>query len=194
METLLFATGNKGKISELLALFSQEQVTIKTLNDLQTSIPEPEETGTSFEENALLKAKYYSKHSGFPCLADDSGLEVDALDKRPGVYSARYIDGSDADRSQKILEELTGVANRRARFVCVLAYVPLEGEPMTFRGSCEGSIGFAIQGNQGFGYDPIFIPDGYTQSFGELGSEIKNTLSHRHKAMEAFSNWYRKQL
>ncbi|MBP9700732.1 RdgB/HAM1 family non-canonical purine NTP pyrophosphatase, partial [Candidatus Woesebacteria bacterium] len=141
-----------------------------------------------------LKAQYYSKHSGLPCLADDLGLEVDALEKRPGIYSARYIEGSDADRSNKILQELEGVMDRQARFVCALAYVPLHGEPSTFRGSCEGSIGFEITGSQGFGYDPIFIPTGYTQSFGELGSDIKNTLSHRHKAMEAFSSWYRKQL
>ncbi len=194
METLLFATGNPGKINELLALFDHDQVNIKTLKDLETTIPEPEETGATFEENAILKAQYYSKHSGLPTLADDSGLEVDALEKRPGVYSARYIDGTDADRSNKILHELEGVRERQACFVCVLAYVPLQGEPQTFRGSCEGRIGFAIQGGQGFGYDPIFIPTGYTQSFGELGSDIKNTLSHRHQAMEAFSSWYRKQL
>lgn len=194
METLLFATSNPGKINELLALFSHDQVEIKTLRDLETTIPEPEETGTTFEENAILKARYYAKQSGLPTLADDSGLEVDALEKRPGVYSARYIEGSDADRSNKILQELDGVTSRQARFVCVLAFVPTSGEPSTFRGSCEGSIGFSIQGTQGFGYDPIFIPDGYTQSFGELGSEVKNTLSHRHKAMEAFSTWYRKQL
>lgn len=193
MKKVLLASKNKGKVKELQAILADLSLEILSLDEIDSSIIEPEETGTTFEDNALLKARYYSKKTGLPCLADDSGLEVDALNLRPGVYSARYVEGSDEDRYKKVLEEMQGKNNRTGRFVSVVVFVdPSLTIEKSFRGTVEGTIADKALGTQGFGYDPIFIPNGYTETMGELGPEIKNTISHRANALKLFKRWMEK--
>ncbi len=187
---LLIATKNQGKVKELHEILRASPVELLSLNDLAKDIPEPEETGSTFLENAVLKATYYSKESGLPCIADDSGLAVDALDGRPGVYSARYVPGTDEDRCKKILQELAGATDRRARFVAVIAYADDQRQVVeSFEGDCPGEIATSSRGTNGFGYDPIFIPQGYTQTMAELASTVKNTISHRRIALDKFLQW-----
>ncbi len=184
---LLVATHNEGKTRELAELLSGIPLRLRSLKEFPW-VEEADETGSTFEENAVLKARHYGSLCGLWTLADDSGLEVEALGGVPGVYSARY--GGRAisypERMALLLEELnaTGDGERRARFVCVIALSdPRTGEVETFDGICEGRIAQAPRGTGGFGYDPLFIPEGYKQSFGELPSEIKQSLSHRSRAL-----------
>lgn len=184
---LLVATNNEGKVRELNALLAQLPLKLRSLTELP-SIAEAEETGDTFTQNAVLKALHYCSRSGLWTLADDSGLEVDALGGAPGVYSARYggREISYAQRMALLLDAMSasGDASRRARFVCVIALAdPLTGEVETFEGLCEGYIADAPRGGGGFGYDPLFIPEGFTQTFGELPSEVKRRLSHRARAL-----------
>ncbi|MDT4954296.1 MAG: XTP/dITP diphosphohydrolase [Acidobacteriota bacterium] len=186
---LLIATGNKGKIVELRSLLEPLSLRLRSLAEFQ-EIAEVAETGASFAENAILKARGYATQTQLWTLADDSGLEVAALDGAPGVYSARYGgEGlSDADRTQRLLEKLSqvGSANRHARFVCVIAIADPGGEVANVStGICEGRIAFTPRGTNGFGYDPVFVPEGYEQSFGELTTEIKEKISHRARALSA---------
>ncbi len=180
---LVFATKNRGKLAEARAILGHDVTGGEAL-------PEVDETGATFEENALLKARSAFAATGLPALADDSGLEVDALGGRPGVASARYggpgLD--DAGRRKKLLQEMTGRSDRRARFVCAIAYVAAGVEKVA-RGTCEGRLLDEERGTGGFGYDPLFVPDGYEQSFGELSSEVKNRLSHRAKALAIARAW-----
>ena len=157
-------------------------------------LPEVEETGATFLENATLKAVQMSQQIQELVLSDDSGLEVDALDGAPGVYSARYagVHGADAVNNTKLLAELEGEGNRRARFRCVMV-LARSGEMLAhFDGSVEGNIIEALQGEGGFGYDPLFVPLGYHQTFAELGEEVKNGLSHRARAMDKVCAWLAK--
>jgi XTP/dITP diphosphohydrolase len=155
-------------------------VEIKSLADFP-NFPEVEENGSSFKENAAIKAKAASKYCEAAAFADDSGLEVEALDGRPGIYSSRYA-ANDAERIAKLLGELEGKTNRRARFVCAIA-IAFNGEVLeTFEGTVEGTITLAPRGDGGFGYDPVFQPDGFDQTFGELPAEVKNSISHRARA------------
>ncbi len=193
MNKILMATKNKGKIAEFQKLLADLPIEVVSLDQVDNSIVEPEETGATFEENAVLKATYYANATNLPCIADDSGLEVDALDKRPGVYSARYAPGSDSDRNEKILAELGENPNRTARFVSICSFVEPGKEPVSFRGTVEGTIAEAQAGSAGFGYDPIFIPNGYTKTMAELGVEVKNTISHRAKALGQFVQWLAQQ-
>ena len=176
---LLFATGNAGKLRELRGLVG-DLVEVVSLKDLPP-IPEPAETGATFEENAELKARAYAEASGLPALADDSGLCVDALGGRPGVHSARYAEGDDKARYQKLLTELSGVPDekRTAAFVCALCLaLPGRGAARIEVGRCEGRIGHEPRGSHGFGYDPVFVlPGGKTMA--ELTKEEKAGLSHR---------------
>jgi XTP/dITP diphosphohydrolase len=186
-DKLLIATRNAGKVSELTELLAGLPLSLRNLSDLP-DIPEVEETGRTFVENATLKARYYAARSGLWTLADDSGLEVEALGNAPGVYSARYAgpDASDEERMARLLEELraTGNTERRARFVCVLAINTPGTEAVDcFTGTCEGRIAHAPRGRGGFGYDPVFIPDGYTETFGELPPSVKRHISHRARAL-----------
>lgn len=188
MNNILIATKNKGKVGEFKALFNTYNIEIKSLDDLERNIPDVEETGTTFKENARLKAEEISALLNCPVIADDSGLVIDALDGRPGVYSARYAGEprSDKRNNDKVLSELENVseADRTARFVCVLA-LAIPGEETLFKtGICEGSIGFKPVGSNGFGYDPIFIPNGYAQTLAELSNEEKNAMSHRFHALK----------
>jgi XTP/dITP diphosphohydrolase len=184
---LLVATNNAGKVRELSLLLADLPLRLRFLPELG-HVTEPEETGTTFAENATLKARYYSALGHMLTLSDDSGLSVDVLGGAPGVYSARYAgpQATYAERMRKLLEELaaTGDEERRARFVCVIAVAdPATGDLRTFEGTCEGRIAHAPRGTGGFGYDPVFIPDGYEQTFGELPDAVKQSVSHRARAL-----------
>ncbi len=186
MNRLVVATRNSNKAKEIREILRDVDVQIQTLNDFP-HIGEIREEGATFEENALQKARAVFKLIGLPALADDSGLEIFYLNMRPGVFSARYsgAGASDESNNTKVLEELLGVPERRrrARFRCVLAFVADEAERVV-EGSCLGKIVFEPRGSREFGYDPLFLPTGYTQTFGELASEVKNTISHRARALE----------
>jgi len=194
---LLVATNNAGKVRELERALAELPLRLRLLRDFPP-VEEPEETGETFEENAALKALYYSAHAGLLTLSDDSGLVVDALNGAPGVRSARYL-GTDAtydERMARLLEELdaTGDRERRARFVCVIALAePSTGELVTFEGRVEGRISRAPRGTRGFGYDPVFIPEGHTQTFGELPDDIKQNISHRALAAAAAARHLRER-
>ena len=184
---LLVATNNAGKVRELSQLLAGLPLRLRLLSEFP-GVPEAEETGTTFAENATLKALHYSGHTGLLTLSDDSGLGVEALGGAPGVYSARYAGphATYAERMAKLLGELeaAGGEGRRARFVCVIAVAdPSAGALDTFEGACEGRIALAPRGTGGFGYDPIFIPEGYDQTFGELPEEVKHSVSHRARAL-----------
>ena len=184
---LFIATANTHKIKEIQEIIGGEGL-LMSLNDLPYSIPEVEETEATLEGNAILKAKSFYAYVQMPCLADDTGLEVVALQGRPGVYSARYagVECSAHDNIQKLLGELDGISDRKARFRTVMAYY--DGTDIQlFTGEVEGSILQAPQGNGGFGYDPIFLPKGYDRSFAELSPQEKHAVSHRAKAVNAFA-------
>ncbi len=187
MLKILAATSNKHKVIEFKAAFAPllEKMTILTLDDIQ-GCPDIAETGSSFEENAMIKARTASAYADMPAFSDDSGLEVAALDGAPGIYSARYAgdNATDPDRIAKLLSELKGQTNRRARFVCVIALAYRGIDVKTFRGEVNGEIILEPRGSFGFGYDPVFVPDGYKQTFGELGPEVKDRISHRAQALE----------
>ncbi len=187
---IIFATNNSHKLSEIRDILGSE-IEVLSLRDIQcdTDIPE---TGKTLEENALQKAQYIYDHYGLSVFADDTGLEVDALDGAPGVYSARYAggDGHDSEANMtKLLENMNGENNRKARFRTVIALL-LKGktceQPIKhlFEGIVEGTIITERRGGEGFGYDPIFLPEGYDLTFAELGNEIKNTISHRARAVK----------
>jgi len=184
MKEILIATKNAGKIKELGGLLESLPVQLRSLNDFPKTI-EPEETGATFVENAVLKAKSYAQQTGGWALADDSGLEVEALNNAPGIFSARYAGATatDKERIEKLLKELDGIENRAARFVCAMAVADETGEiKFVAEGVCSGKIALAASGEGGFGYDPVFIPDGFSATFGELSGEIKQQISHRARA------------
>jgi XTP/dITP diphosphohydrolase len=186
---LLLGTGNRGKLAEMRELLSDLQCEFVTLKQFP-QVGSVEETGNTYEENAVLKARAYSRQTGLWTIADDSGLEVDALGKRPGVLSARYAGASatDSDRISLLLEELrqNQGANRSARFICVTAIANPVGELANVaHGVCEGTITETHIGNGGFGYDPVFVPRGYQLTFGTLSADVKNAISHRALALKA---------
>jgi XTP/dITP diphosphohydrolase len=184
---LLVATSNEGKVRELSQLLSDFPLRLRLLSEFE-GVSEAEETGETFAENATIKALHYSARTGLLTLSDDSGLAVDALGGAPGVRSARYAgrEATYAERMSRLLGELgaTGDPSRRARFVCVIAVAdPSAGTLHTFEGTCEGRLAPAPRGRGGFGYDPLFIPEGHQQTFGELPPEVKHALSHRARAL-----------
>jgi XTP/dITP diphosphohydrolase len=186
MLELLAATKNNGKVKELAKLFADLPIVLRSLSDFPSAV-EPEETGATFAENAVLKAREYSRQTGLWSIADDSGLEVAALGGAPGVFSARYAgeNASDAEKIEKLLNEIraTGDEARRARFVCVIAIADRRGEiKFAAEGVCAGRIADFPKGTRGFGYDPIFVPDGFTETFGELPDAVKGAISHRARA------------
>lgn len=188
MKTVIIATKNKGKAKEFESLFAAKGYEVKTLLDVQGS-PDVEETGTTFEENAILKAEAISKLYDQVVIADDSGLIVDALDGRPGVYSARYAgeDKSDEANTSKVLRELEGVPTekRTARFYCALAVASPNQDTVTVSGAMEGLITEQPVGENGFGYDPIFFVQEVAKTTAELSKEEKNKISHRAHALKA---------
>ncbi|MDR3560685.1 MAG: XTP/dITP diphosphatase [Negativicutes bacterium] len=186
MTELVVASGNRGKVAEIAAALAALPVTVLALADLG-AVPEAVESGDTFAANAVLKATHYSLYTGKPCLADDSGLEVDALGGAPGVFSARYAGegAGDAACNGKLLTELAGVpaADRSARFRCVLAYVSPDGVLLTAEGSCEGQILCEPRGTGGFGYDPLFFVPSLGKTMAEMTLAEKNAVSHRGQAL-----------
>lgn len=178
MRKIVFATNNKHKLDEIRRI-SEGKIEILSLSDIGCHDDIPE-TGATLEENALQKADYIKRHFGYDCFADDTGLEVDALNGAPGVFSARYAGEScdPEDNMDKLLRELNGVENRKARFRTVIALV-LNGNTHYFDGVVHGEITSERRGAEGFGYDPIFVPDGHCKTFAELGNGEKNKMSHR---------------
>jgi len=184
---LLLATNNRGKIREFSEVLSNLEGVLLPPADLGLNL-EVAETGTTYAENASLKATAFAQASGLVSIADDSGLEVEALFNAPGLYSARYggPGASDADRRHKLMQELRHTpAPRRARFVCFLAVAPPKGEVKIFEGMCEGEIILEERGLNGFGYDPIFYLPEYQCTMAELPSRVKNQISHRGRAAQA---------
>ena len=182
---LIIATGNEGKyreFTEIIKNVSGEGFAEEIIFAPDISRMIVEETGKTYAENAMLKARAWAEKSGCACLADDSGLEVDALDGAPGLYSSRVVSGNDSDHASWLLGQLEGIENRKARFVAALCLcVPGEFTLIT-EGYCYGRISEASRGDDGFGYDPVFLPDGYDMTFAELPGHVKNQISHRANA------------
>lgn len=187
MEQLIIASQNEGKIKEFRTLFQSLNIEVLSLNDVFTSIPEVVEDGDTFEANARKKAETILELVHRPVIADDSGLVIDALEGRPGVYSARYAGEPSDDRRnyEKVLKEMEGIPQekRGARFVAVLALARPNEKTEFFHGTCEGSIAFEATGSHGFGYDPIFLPQGESRTMAELSEEEKHAISHRGMAL-----------
>lgn len=178
MKRLILATHNKDKLREVAEIFSDWEVSGED--------PEAEETEETFAGNALIKARAVAgRHPGVWVIADDSGIEVDALGGAPGVYSARYAgkDGDNAANNALLLKKMEGVQDRRAHYTCAMALVTPDGKERVFEGRCYGRLEETLIGTGGFGYDPLFIPDGFQQTFGEIPAEVKNGISHRAKAL-----------
>lgn len=193
----LIATHNMKKREELQRILQPLGIRVRLAEELGIDLSDVEETGTTFEENAFLKADSGCKESGLPCIADDSGLAVDAMNGAPGVYSARYAGehGNDALNIEKLLFNLQSVSDeaRAARFVCAACCVYPDGRVIMVRGECEGKIGYECKGSGGFGYDPVFLPanvsglSGSGLTMAELESAQKDTISHRGKALKALA-------
>ena len=186
---LLIGTNNKGKLKEIRALLPKH---IKIYSSSNFNLKSPKENGKTFEENSLIKSKYFSKKTNLPCLADDSGLEIDILNKSPGIYSSRW-GGKNLDFKKaikKVYKELNKKdkdwKNKKikARFICALSISYLEKKIVCVRGKVEGSISFEPKGKNGFGYDPIFIPAGKKFTFGEISPKIKYKIDHRFRAFK----------
>lgn len=185
MNKLVLATGNQGKVNELTSMLGD--LNIEVVAQSEFHVPEVPETGTTFIENAIIKARHAAKLTGLPAIADDSGLEVDALNGAPGIYSARFAgnNASDQDNIDKLLKVMNGQSNRRARFWCVLVLMRHADDPtpLICQGTWEGEILTEQSGSNGFGYDPVFyVPEKNTSS-AELDKATKNSLSHRGKAL-----------
>lgn len=185
---LVFATNNKHKLEEVKNVVGDnfEIISLKDINCLE----EIDETGNTLEANALIKARYIKEKYGYDCFGDDTGLEVEVLNGAPGVYSARYAgDNHDSQANKaKLLQEMDGKTNRKARFRTVIALI-LNGKEYLFEGCINGLIIEDERGSSGFGYDPIFVPHGYQQTFAELGDDIKNVISHRALATKQLCNF-----
>ncbi|MBE5818496.1 MAG: XTP/dITP diphosphatase [Clostridiales bacterium] len=182
--TILMATNNAHKIKEIKEIFADTDYTVVSPKELGIKI-DVEEDGTTFAENSLKKAQGFCNATGLIAIADDSGLVVDALDGQPGVYSARYGgDGlDDAGRTDLLIKNMEGITNRAAAFECAISMVYPDGKVITASGRCEGNIALAPSTRVGFGYDPVFIPNGYDVTFSELTMDEKNSISHRGRAL-----------
>lgn len=197
---IVFATNNQHKLQEIRDILGSDYEVV-SLKEIGCNVDIPE-TGNTLEENALQKAQYVYDHYHLSCFADDTGLEVEALDGAPGVHSARYAEGTDHDSEAnmaKLLRELDGKENRKARFRTVISYIEKKDvcpcgctsikKIHQFDGIVNGSIATEKHGTEGFGYDPIFVPEGYNQSFAQLGEEIKNGISHRARAVAKLAEY-----
>jgi non-canonical purine NTP pyrophosphatase, rdgB/HAM1 family len=190
VKELILASNNAHKVEEIKSIL--EDYNILTLKDINYT-EEIVEDGSTFEENALIKARTISKYSGKTAISDDSGLSVDLLDGRPGVYSARYSkEQTDEKNIEKVLLELNGQKSK-AKFVSVIALVKPDGTELTFRGECHGEIIFEKRGTNGFGYDPIFYVPSLDKTFAELSAEQKNSISHRKQSLEKFSQYLKEE-
>ncbi|MCR2044630.1 XTP/dITP diphosphatase [Anaerosalibacter massiliensis] len=188
MNKIILSTGNINKVEEIEDILKGLPFSIYSKKEIGLGDLEVEEDGETLEENAIKKALAISEKVNGIVIADDTGLFVDALDGAPGVYSARYAgeEASYEDNNKKLLEELKGVAlaERDAKFKTIIAIVTEDKQVKTVSGECKGKIGFELKGKEGFGYDPLFIVEGYEKTFAQLGEEIKNKISHRAKALE----------
>lgn len=185
---LVFATNNRHKLDEVRAIVG-DRVEVLSLNDIGCYDDIPE-TADTLQGNALIKARYIHEKFGVDCFADDTGLEVEALDGAPGVFSARYA-GEECDSEanmQKLLQNLTGKSNRNAQFRTVIALI-IKGEEKLFNGIVKGTITEEKRGDSGFGYDPVFVPEGFSESFAQMSGEMKNSISHRYRATLELSNY-----
>lgn len=190
LEEIVFASHNDGKIKEIKKLLAPYGIKVKSALDM--NLPDVEETGKTFEENSLLKSRTIAKLVNMPCLADDSGLCVDALNGAPGVYSARYAPNRDFDKGmEKLLAEMEKSPNksRNAHFSCVISLAWPDGQYKVFAGQVDGKIAFHKIGAGGFGYDPLFVPEGFTSSFAQMSQEEKNKISHRGRAVEKLKDF-----
>lgn len=195
---IVFATNNRHKLQEIRDILGP-QFQIASLSDIGCHDDIPED-GLTLEANARIKSHYVAERYGVGCFADDTGLEVDALGGEPGVHSARYAEGTDHDSQanmDKLLRKLANNNNRRARFRTVISLLEKEADGSwtehTFEGRVEGAIATAKRGAEGFGYDPIFVPDGYSESFAQLGEEVKNRISHRARAVEQLAAYLKQK-
>lgn len=195
LKEILFASHNAGKIAEIKKMLAPFGISVKSAAELD--LPDVEETGTTFAENSLLKSQTLAKAANMVCIADDSGLCVDALDGAPGVYSARYAPNRDFDKGMdKLLAAMEKSANksRAAHFSCVISYARPDGSYELFEGRVDGQIARQkMRGADGFGYDPLFVPDGYTCSFAQMAPAEKNKISHRGRAMQKFKQFLEQQ-
>ena len=188
---IVFASGNRGKFREMKAQLEPAGVELLFGGDMEGP-HEIEETRETYADNALIKARAWAEATGLPALADDSGLEAEALGGLPGVHSARIVEGSDADRTRWLLGELADKEDMRGRFACAIAVVMPGGrEPLVVTRYCPGTIIREPRGESGFGYDPVFIPDGFDKTFAELGDETKNKISHRALAVKGIAEMLR---
>ncbi len=194
-QLLVLATRNAGKTREMCQLLRDFPVEIKNLDDFGP-IPPVEEDGTTFDENAYKKASFTAKVLGLPALADDSGLEVEALGGAPGIHSARYAgpNATDAENNARLLREMEGKTNRAAAFMCVISIAVPSGVALTYEARCEGVIAEAPGGNSGFGYDPVFYYPPLNRTFAQLSAEEKNRVSHRGKAFAELKEEFEKVL
>ena len=193
MKELVFATNNAHKLAEIRAILG-ETMHVLSLNDINCHEDIPE-TADTLEGNAALKAEYIFNHYGKDCFADDTGLEVEALNNEPGVYSARYAggDGHDSEANMtKLLANMEGKENRKARFRTAICLIE-KGEKQLFEGIVNGQIISARRGDSGFGYDPVFMPEGYTETFAEMGNDEKNKISHRARAVAKLCEYLSKK-
>lgn len=191
-DKLVIASHNRGKILEIGNLL--EPYGLDVISALDLGIPEPEETGATFVENSVLKAVEVMTQCNLPSLADDSGLSVDVLGGQPGIYSARWAAKEDGTRDfslgiERIFAQLDPAQTYNAHFVCVLTLAFPEGKVHSFEGKVHGHIRLPARGNHGFGYDPIFTPEGYSQTFGEMDPNFKHSISHRHHAFEQLKHF-----
>ena len=187
---IVFATNNKNKLREIREILGSD-FEIVSLSEIGCHEDIPE-TGDTLEENALQKAQFVCDKYHIGCFADDTGLEVEALDGQPGVHSARYAEGTDHDSEAnmaKLLANLEDKSNRNAKFRTIIVLLQPNAQPIYFEGRVDGQIATEKHGTEGFGYDPIFVPEGYDKSFAELGEEIKNTISHRARAVVKLSEY-----
>lgn len=183
---IVFASSNLHKVQEVRNILSSHGIIVYGLKDLNIDTGEINENGSTYYENALIKAKEVAKLTSLPVIADDSGLEIEALDNKPGLYSARYANECKGHTNaiKEILKNLIDLNNRNARFICDVVLLNVEDKPLRFEGICSGHISDGPQGELGFGYDPIFIPDGYNESFAQLAEKEKNQISHRGRALK----------
>ena len=197
-DDIVISTGNAHKLEEIGAILKDLDYNIHSLKDVNLDNLEIEENGKTFEHNALIKARTVAKLTNMITIADDSGLEVDAIGKKPGIYSSRYAgeNATDAENREKLLKALknTAASHRTARFVCCIAVVFPDGKEFVVRGTCEGTIAFEEKGSNGFGYDNLFTVNKYNKTFAEMPSSIKNAISHRANALEKMKKEFSKRV
>jgi len=190
MDKLLFVTHNKHKLKEVRTILSEYDIEIISLKELGLYYDDPIESGSTYYENALIKARKAREYSSLPIISDDSGIEITMMNNKPGLFSARFAKnlGGNPEAFKEIFKRIEG-KNREARFICSLCYLDTKNKDYSFLGVCPGKISTFVDGEDGFGYDPIFIPEGYDKSFARMGDKEKNKISHRARALFALMKY-----